>query len=291
MTTREVADYLRIKERKVYTLVREDRIPCTRVTGKWLFSKTLIDAWLAQNTGFPPAGDIASEPPPVIAGSHDPLLEWCLRESDCGLALLGGGSLDGLARLGGGEAMACGLHVFDREGGGYNLAAIDQALGGRHVVAVTWAWRLQGLIISPGNPHNIRSLEDLKKMGVRVAAREPQSGSALLFDHLLEQAGIGHDELDVLPDPARSETDIGLAVFEGSADAGLAIAAVAQQFKLGFIQLYRERYDLVVQRRDYFEPPFQKLLAFARSEAFAEKAGHMGGYDISHLGEVIFNAS
>jgi Helix-turn-helix domain len=28
LTTREVADYLRIKERKVYDLVRERRIPC-----------------------------------------------------------------------------------------------------------------------------------------------------------------------------------------------------------------------------------------------------------------------
>lgn len=50
MNTREVAEYLRIKERKVYDLVREKRIPCARVTGKWLFPKRLIDAWLAEGT-------------------------------------------------------------------------------------------------------------------------------------------------------------------------------------------------------------------------------------------------
>ena len=43
MNTREVAEYLRIKERKVYDLVRGRHIPCTRVAGKWLFPKTLID--------------------------------------------------------------------------------------------------------------------------------------------------------------------------------------------------------------------------------------------------------
>src|SRR5687768_5664507 len=50
MTTKEVADYLRIKERKVYDLVRERRIPCIRVTGKWLFPKALIELWVIQNS-------------------------------------------------------------------------------------------------------------------------------------------------------------------------------------------------------------------------------------------------
>ena len=43
MTTREVAEYLRIKERKVYELVSARRIPCSRVAGKWLFPLALID--------------------------------------------------------------------------------------------------------------------------------------------------------------------------------------------------------------------------------------------------------
>ena len=81
MTTREVAGYLRIKERKVYDLLRDKRIPSTRVTGKWLFPKHLIDQWVADGTEFPDR----AMPPPVLAGSHDPLLEWSLNESGCGL--------------------------------------------------------------------------------------------------------------------------------------------------------------------------------------------------------------
>src|SRR3546814_13978334 len=49
MTTQEVADYLRLKERKIYELVRQKRIPCTRVTGKWLFPKAEIDQWLGRS--------------------------------------------------------------------------------------------------------------------------------------------------------------------------------------------------------------------------------------------------
>ena len=94
LTTKEVAAYLRIKERRVYELVRQRAIPCTRVTGKWLFPKALIDVWLAEGVD----GEAAVRPPPVIAGSQDPLLDWAVKESGCGLALLAGGSLDGLNR-------------------------------------------------------------------------------------------------------------------------------------------------------------------------------------------------
>jgi excisionase family DNA binding protein len=52
MNTKEVADYLRIRQRKVYALLRAKRIPCSRVTGKWLFPKHLIDLWVAENTDF-----------------------------------------------------------------------------------------------------------------------------------------------------------------------------------------------------------------------------------------------
>ena len=58
MTTREVADYLRIKERKVYELVSARAIPCTRVTGKWLFPKHLIDGWLLEGTVGPAPASI-----------------------------------------------------------------------------------------------------------------------------------------------------------------------------------------------------------------------------------------
>ena len=46
LTTAEVADYLRLKERKVYDLVRQGGIPCVRVTGKLLFPRQNIDLWL-----------------------------------------------------------------------------------------------------------------------------------------------------------------------------------------------------------------------------------------------------
>ncbi len=291
MNTREVAEYLRIKERKVYALVREKRIPCTRVTGKWLFPRHLIDLWVAQGTRFPnPREAVAA--PPVVVGSHDPLLEWCLRESGCELAMMSGGSLDGLKRLTAGDAVMCGLHVFDAgagTGGAYNVAVVRDSCSGLGMVLIEWAWRQQGLVLAPGNPLGIASLRDLRDRKARVVARQHEAGSQLLFEHLLGEAGLKPGDLTMLDHRALSETDLGLAVLEGKADAGLAVAAVARQLRLDFVPLHRERYDLLVRRRDYFEDPVQKLLAFARTPAFQTRAAEMGGYDVGGLGRVTYN--
>ena len=98
MNTREVAEYLRIKERRVYDLVAQRNIPCTRAAGKWLFPKELIDLWLIRNAeGVSESLQVKPiELPAIISGSHDPLLDWAVKESDCGLAMLFNGSLDGL---------------------------------------------------------------------------------------------------------------------------------------------------------------------------------------------------
>ncbi|MCH8836058.1 MAG: helix-turn-helix transcriptional regulator, partial [Proteobacteria bacterium] len=253
MNTREVAEYLRIKERKVYALVREKRIPCTRVTGKWLFPRHLIDLWVAQGTRFPNLREAVAAPP-VVVGSHDPLLEWCLRESGCELAMMSGGSLDGLKRLTAGDAVMCGLHVFDAgagTGGAYNVAVVRDSCSGLGMVLIEWAWRQQGLVLAPGNPLGIASLRDLRVSKARVVARQHEAGSQLLFEHLLGEAGLKPGDLTMLDHRALSETDLGLAVLEGKADAGLAVAAVARQLRLDFLALHRERYDLLLRRRDY----------------------------------------
>ena len=290
MNTREVAEYLRIKERKVYDLVRNKRIPCTRVTGKWHFPKRLIDAWLAEGTDVPGAVERrVALPPAVISGSHDPLLEWSVRQSDCNLAMLSGGSLDGLRRFADGEAMVCALHVLDSATDTYNIPAVAN-LGVSDAVLIEWAYREQGLVVTRGNPLGITSMAGLGARGVRVIQRQEGAGSRILFDHLLNKCGQDFSDLETLDEPARNETDLGLAISEGKADAGLAVRAAAQAFGLDFIPLHRERCDLLVRRRDYFEPMVQKLLTFARSPGFSSRAGEMGGYDVADIGRVVWNS-
>lgn len=290
MTVREVADYLRVRERTVYELVRTQRIPSCKLSGKLLFPKRLIDLWVAQSAEYPHAATHLIAPPPVIAGSHDPLLDWSVRESNCELALLVGGSTDGMQRLLAGQALACALHLVDPVTGQYDASLLSKSLPGIDFVVIEWARRRQGLIVAQGNPEKIKSVADLRKRGARVALRQEGSGSALLFSKLVADAGLAPDELKTADRPVRSETDIAIMVREGKADAGLAIEAVAKEQGLDFVPLQWERFDLVVRRAEYFEAPLQRLLAFARTPPFRDRAAALGGYDVANTGAVVFNA-
>lgn len=288
MNTREVAAYLRIKERKVYDLVAKRQIPCTRATGKWLFQKTLVDLWLLEHSEGGAKLLPDRDPPAIVAGSHDPLLEWSVRESESGLAVLFDGSLDGLERLARGEASACGMHVLEPRSGEYNTPVIQRRALAAPVVSIEWAVREQGLMVAASNPRAIHGVREL--VGVRFAARQKEAGSHVLLEHLLSEHSLRPEDLAIVGPTARNETEVALAVAEGTADAGLGIASVAQQLSLDFIPIWRERYDLVVWRRQYFEPAIQKLLGFARSAAFADRAKRLAGYDIGGIGRVRYNA-
>ena len=290
MTTKEVAAYLRIKERKVYELVSARRIPCSRVAGKWLFPKVLIDLWVVQNSAGNSTRNAALDRPPIVGGSHDPLLEWCVRESGCELATMFNGSLDGLQRFANATVLCCGLHVFDPDMADYNWPIARHTLAGLDIVLIEWAWRAQGLIVAAGNPHNIRGLADLQTGAVRLVGRQEGAGSRLLFEHLLRQQHLEPATLHFIAPPMRSETELALAIRDGKAEAGFGIAAVARQCRVDFVPLHRERYDLVIRRWEYFEPPFQRLLAFTRTTRFVEKAAEFGGYDIARVGHVTYNS-
>src|SRR6202142_2809732 len=124
-TTAEAASYLRLKEGKIYEMVAEGTVPCTKVTGRWLFPKAELDHWLVSSVTRP-VGLTPPQPAPIVGGSHDPLLEWALRESGSGLATLAVGSEAGLARFAAGETVAAAMHLHALEDpeADANLAAL-----------------------------------------------------------------------------------------------------------------------------------------------------------------------
>lgn len=288
LTTSEVAAYLRLKERKVYDLVRQGQIPCSRVTGKLLFPRQQVDLWVLNHL----EGDQAQRQPPpaVVAGSQDPLLEWAIRESQSDLASLFHGSGDGVRRLLESRAMVAGVHLLDQASGRYNQP-IQLGLGGvRDLVVLRWATRRQGLLIAEGNPLGITGIADLARPEVRVAHRQPGAGAAQLLSYLLAQAGIAETSVRWVTHPTLNEDDLALSVLQGEADVGLGVEAAARRQQLAFIPLFDEQFDVMMHRRSYFEPSVQSLLAFTRRPRFVERAEALGGYDISQSGNVVYNA-
>lgn len=288
LTTAEVADYLRLKERKVYDLVSQGVIPCVRVTGKLLFPRQRIDLWLMNHLEGDDAAGLPT--PPVLAGSQDPLLEWALKESGSELALLCQGSGDGVQRLLDGRAMLAGMHIWHAENQRYNDPATLGLGGMRDLVLIRWAKRQQGLLLAYDNPHRVSRFEDIARPGIRVAHRQPDAGASQLLQSFLTRDRINAKDLTWAANPSLGEDDLALAIRQGEADVGLAIETVARRQRLAFIPLQQEHFDLAMRRRHYFEPACQHLLAFAQCEQFAQHAGELGGYDISELGQVMYNA-
>ena len=209
-----------------------------------------------------------------------------MRESRCGLAANFDSSLDGLERFANLQGIATGLHIPDTSGDGWNIDAVRGKLTDQSVVLVEWARRQRGLIVPSDNPANIRTLSDA---GARtLAARQPEAGSQMLFAKLLGEAGLTGSEI-IWTAPARSETDAALLVQDGNADISFGLSGVAAQLRLEFVPIMEERYDLAVDRRAWFDPPMQVLVAFCRSPAFAARATALSGYDISGQFHVHYN--
>ena len=287
LTTEEAAAHLRLSERKLYELVAAGAVPCSKVTGRWLFPKAALDRWVL--SGLAGAAHLAHAPaPPIVGGSHDPLLEWALRESGCGLASLAEGSEAGLRRLARGEITAAAIHLhrLDDDGEDVNIEAVAATPGLHDAVVIAFARRQQGLIVAPRNPLKLSDIASVAARRARLAQRPAGAGAQLLLLTLLARAGLKPDSLDFVKPACPTGPDIAQAVQSGRADCGIATLAVARAAGLDFILLSWERFDLVLRRRDYFLPGPQMLFNFLRSAAFSQRAAELGGYDISDIGAV-----
>jgi excisionase family DNA binding protein len=286
MTTSEVAEFLRLKERKIYDMVQKGEIPCTRVTGKWLFPRDMVEAWLRKTVE---AGEEAAPPPPVLSGSHDPLLDWALRASGSGLATMCEGSLVGLDQFADRKSVATGMHLRDPETGDYNSAWVASRFADWPAVLIHWAAREQGLIV-PKSDSTTVDMAAAVESGARIAVRPRGTGTRVLFEALVRQAGGDPAALEDRLVDAPSETDLAHLVQDGSAQVAFGVAAATAYTDLAFIPLAHERFDILMKRRDFFEPPMQALFSFTRSREFLGQAAKLPGYDISDLGTVVWNA-
>lgn len=287
LTTDEAAEYLRLSERKLYEMVANATVPCTKVTGKWLFPKAALDRWLA--AGIEARVQFAhTAAPPIVGGSHDPLLEWALRESQSGLAGLPEGSEAGLRRLARSEVVAAAIHLHRLQGDDEtaNIDAVAYAPGLHDAVVIAFARREQGLLVASGNPLALSDLNSVAEHGARMAQRPDGAGAQLLLLALMARAGQGAERFVLVKPPCPTGPDVAQAIRAGRADCGIATRSVARTAGLDFVPLVWECFDLVLRQRDYFLPGPQALFAFIRTPAFRDRAAELTGFDVSDAGTV-----
>jgi putative molybdopterin biosynthesis protein len=291
LTTSEAAEYVRLGERKLYELVTSGEIPCSKVTGKWLFPRQELDLWVLSGLARP-AGMSAADPPPIVGGSQDDLLEWTLRESGSGLASLAEGTARGVERLLRGEVIAAAVHFHSDadDGADANIAAVRAMAGLHDAVLVGLARREQGLLLPSGNPKHLHSLADVLSSGAQMAVRQQGAGAQMLLEVLLTRAGAKHRDLRRLEPPCLTGPDLAAAIRAGKADCGVATRAAAESAGLDFVPLLWENFDLLMRQRSYFRPQIQALTGFMAQKRLKQRAAELSGYDPAPSGQIRFAA-
>jgi putative molybdopterin biosynthesis protein len=294
MNTKELAEYLRINEKKVYALIIEKKLPATKITGKWIFLKELVDSWLEQSISGGTARSLSKDIM-LITGSDDPLfseLGTMLHAQDTRVIPFYGktGSLGGLSVLKGGNAHVSAAHLLDEASGEYNLPFIDAHLEDCRIAMVRFAIREQGILAARGNPKNIQSIRGFARKEVTCINRQEGSGTRKLFDMMLKQSGIKHQVIRGYGREVTTHLEVGLAILNGSADCGIGIKAIANALGIVFIPIKREHFDIIVPKEFFFLPQVQLMLEILKSRQFRNRARLLGGYDTAHSGMIIYDS-
>lgn len=295
LSTREVASFLGINEKMVYTLIAEKGLPASKVTGKWIFPRHLVEQWVESSTiNFPQPHNVL---PPydgllVIAGSNDILLEKTLSIFNSRypghLAVFGNlGSVGGISALRRSLCHMATSHLLQENDDEYNFDFLQRQFE-RMPVVVNFCKRDQGILLQKGNPLHITAVKDLGKSGVRIINRSLATGTRLLFDRVLKEAGIAGERIAGYDREVNRHMDVGLEILGGRADAGPGIRPVASLLGLDFLPLRQERYDLLVTRERFFDQGIQYFLGLLHEKAFVQAAEQLQGYDVSKSGKMIF---
>ncbi len=295
LSTREVAKYLGIHEKQVYRLLRQGRLPGTRITGRWVFSRRLVAEWIeacSREAMKPLASDRRPDLEPghlIVAGSDDLLLQILLREFNRRHpAMLGTsaalGSVAGLEAVRERRAHVAGLHLLDPESGEYNRPQVRAAFPERRAFLVTLALRQEGLILPRGNPRRVSRFADVVRLRLRLANREAGSGVRVLLDHLLSEHRPGKRGLPGYETALSTHLEVATAVAEGRADVGIGALAPARSLGLDFVPLTWERYDLLTTDEAFYRKPTQAFFEMVKSDWLRQLIAKVPGYDARETG-------
>lgn len=286
----ELAALLHLNEKKVYSLAGAGALPGTKVTGKWLFPRALIDRWIVENSH---GGVLADRV--LIAGSDDRLvhrlcsrlaIEW---QQSALLAYSPAGTRHGLRMLDAGRVDACFINWGAAEASGRRHMALLRGYRNHGSWAVVRCFeRSQGLLLGAtaaerygddAEPARTRLARLLADARLGWAQRENDSGTGRVLADACAEHGIREDALNVAMN-CHSERAAAAAVGAGEADVTPGVLSVAREYRLGFLPVTDVAIDLVMEKRSYFRSLLQQLLARLGDADAHLDAAELGGYRV-----------
>ena len=224
----------------------------------------------------------------VVIGSHDMMLDVLadmmpLKFRNMHLSSTHVGSLGGIMALQRKETHIAPIHLLDEETGQYNIPFLKKHFK-EPMALVKGVGRIQGIIVKKGNPLNVSSIEDLKRL--RYVNRQRGAGTRMLLDYELQKLNIKPEDISGYELEATTHMAVAALVGSDGADAGLGIQAAAKAMNLDFIPVGQEDYDFAVPV-EYLELPYVKaFIELLKSSEFQKKMESFGGYSFENAGDV-----
>lgn len=289
MSVRQVSNYLHLNEKKIYALVNEGHIPATKITGKWMFPKELIDKWMLDSTHNGLLHDRL-----IISGSDDPLLYRIILEytetlgSNALITYSSTGTRLGLKLLNANKTDACCIHWGpERESIRRHPSLLQQYPKHQNWVMIRAFKREQGLLFKSSLLESNPDIPDIFDQKYRWSIRQAGSGSQRFLMETLSKHGLNTDQLNVST-TSLSEREAAASIIMMKTDIASGTRAIANEFGLDFISLGWEAFDFIIPRNIWFRHLFQNLISSIKSDLGQQIAYKLGGYQLGQCGDLIW---
>lgn len=287
LTVPQLAELLHVNEKKIYQLAGLGEIPGTKVTGKWIFPRQLIEDWLLENSHGGVMHDRL-----LIAGSDDRLVqllsntaaaEW---QQQALVSYSPTGTRHGLRMLDTGRIDACFINWGASETSARrHMGLLRRYRNHRSWVIVRCLQRNQGLILAQhlqsalSMPSNAILANLIADKALRWAVRQDDSGTMRLLEDVCSTSGTRTADLQI---SARCDSENSAAAMlnRGEADVCCGGQSTALDFGLLYHPVADVSLDLVMTRKTYFRTLVQDFIARLLDTRAHQLADGLEGYTV-----------
>jgi len=302
-STQQVADMLHVSKSTIYKLIHQDEINYYKIGRKIRFTQEDIDSYIGkarnQQDGFLKKSfaneelifsGLQSERSFVICGQDlilDVLSNY-LRLNGVPALRAYIGSFESLLSLYQDKVQVASAHLWDSDLDEYNVSYVRRFLPGIPCIVVHLIGRMQGFYVKRGNPKMIKEWSDLGREDISIINREKGAGSRVLLDEHLRLLEIDSNTVNGYQNETSSHLTVASAVGRGEVDVGVGNEKIARQVdNIDFIPMQKEHYDLVIKKSILNTPEVKTMLKIIRSNEFKKEFDKIGGYDASHMGQIV----
>lgn len=289
MNVKQVSGYLHLNEKKIYDMVNRGIIPATKITGKWMFPKELIDKWMLDSTHNGLLRDRL-----IIAGSDDPFLYRIINDFSASLGnkaiitYTNTSTRAGLDLLNANRVDACCIHWGPaQESKTRHPSLLQQYTASHNWILIRAYQREQGLLFNSRAQKRFLDIPEIFDQKFRWDIHRIGSGSQRFLLEILSKHGLNLDSLNVKSN-SHSDREAAAAINLQQCDIALGSRATANEFGLDFLSLGWEHFDFAIPRDIWFRHLFHNLIEKIDSDEGLQIANELGGYRIEQCGKLLW---